>query len=285
MAERTATAIDLREVTHEEVAFYRDNGWVKLERLIGPELAGELLRTAQGVMGDEPEAAPDESEELQPKKGIWPKMGGRVQNIEYWQNYHFIARDDRAEPFHSLVFSKEIGRAAQRLMARDVPVRYSTDAVACKMPAGRAGNAPTDYHQDISSLPFDRVGPLTFWFALNDMTPEFGTMRFLSGSHRAGNLGRTRAQGRGTIEYYPELLDEYELSPPLSLQAGDATVHNAQVIHGSPENSTATPRWGYIVAYFPGDALWTGAFHHNFSSLGLEVNKPFEHPSLPVVYP
>lgn len=274
MTEQTAVAAGPREVTTAEAAQYRENGWVKLERFISPELAAEMLRAARDLV--EPQLGAEQEASF--NKGLrLEKLGGRVQNLDYWQDYHYVARDDGLEPFHSLVYSREIGLAAQRLIGREVGVRYSSDILAVKMPSGEPGSAPTDSHQDISSLPFDRIGPLTIWLALNDLTPEHGTMRFLSGSTRAGNLGRTRAIGKGTLEYYPEMLDAYETSPPMALAAGDATVHNAQVIHWAPENTTTEPRWGYIMAYFPDDALYTGAPNHNFDGIGLELNKPFEH--------
>lgn len=274
MADQATVVAAPREVTDEEAARYRTNGWVKLERFLSPELAAEMLAAAKALI--EPQL--DSDPEAAFNKGLrLDKLGGRVQNLGYWQDYHYAGRDDKVEPFHSLIYSRQIGDAVQRLIGRDVGVRYSSDILAVKMPSGGPGGAPTESHQDISSLPFDRIGPLTIWVALADLTPEHGTMRFLTGSTRAGNLGRTRAIGKSTLDYYPELLDQYEASPPMALQAGDATVHNAQVVHWAPENTTDEPRWGYIMAYFPADALYTGAPNHNFDGIGLELNKPFEH--------
>jgi ectoine hydroxylase-related dioxygenase (phytanoyl-CoA dioxygenase family) len=275
----------IRDVTADEVARYRENGWVKLERLIDPDLAAEMLAAAKAVMGERPEV--DDVDPERSQKSVYTsfKRGGKVFNANYWQDYHFIARDDQREPMRSVVFGGDLGRNAQRLMGRDVPVRYSSDILACKMPVGMPGSEATAWHQDIASLPFDRVGGLAFWVALNDIPPERGAMRFLSGSQREGCLGRTRVQGKGVNEYYPELYDRYELSPELTLRPGDATAHHAGVCHGAPVNSTDEPRWGYIVAYFPGDALYTGAPNHNFDGIGLEVNGPFDHPRFPQVHP
>jgi len=275
----------VRPVTDDEVAFYRENGWAKLERLIDPELAGELLAAAQELMGERPQATEFDPEKATKSVYTSYPRGGRVLDAVYWQDYHFAARDDKIEPFQSLVLLPEMGHNAQRLMARDVPIQYSSDILAVKMPVGSPGSSPTEWHQDIASLPFDRVGGLAFWLALNDVPAARGTMQFLSGSHREGCLGRTRAQGKGVKEYYPELLERYELSPPLDLTAGDATVHSSVVCHGAPENTTDEPRWAYIVAYFPGDALYTGAPNHNFDGLGLQPSGPFDHPRFPVVYP
>jgi ectoine hydroxylase-related dioxygenase (phytanoyl-CoA dioxygenase family) len=287
VAQREAVSAEPREITDDEVGFFRENGWVKLEQLISGELAAQLLAAVQGVMGTEPEAR-SEAKGIEQSANVKlgaDRRGGQVQDTGYWMDYHFIARDDRIEPCYSLVFGKVLPRNAQRLMERDVAVRYSSDLVACKMPTGHAGGKPTDWHQDFASLPFDRSGGLAFWLALDEVTEEQGAMRFLNGSHREGNLGRTRVQGKGVKEYYPELLERYEMSAPLRLRAGDATAHHNLVCHGAPENLADRPRWAYIVAYFPGDALYTGAYNHNFSDIGLAINKPIDHPRFPQVLP
>ena len=46
MTEREIEAV-LREVTDEEVAFYREYGWVMMKQLVAPEFATELLRVGK----------------------------------------------------------------------------------------------------------------------------------------------------------------------------------------------------------------------------------------------
>ena len=43
----------LREISQEEVSSYRENGWVKLEGLIAPSLAGEMLERAKAHLETE----------------------------------------------------------------------------------------------------------------------------------------------------------------------------------------------------------------------------------------
>lgn len=285
MAQISQPAIAPRAITDEEVAFYVENGWVKLDNLISPDLAEELLAGAKALM-ETGIASQGLAEEQEGDRFAKASQGTKVLDIGIWQDYHYPARDDHAEPFHSLVFSKQLGRAAQRLLAKDVPVQYSSDLLACKMPAGNRGGQATNWHQDFPIFPFDRYGSLAFWIALNDLPPERGTMRFLSGSQREGPIGRDGfLQGIDAVELYPGLLDRYEVSPPIHLKPGDATVHHAAVIHSAPKNSTPEPRWAYIIAFIPADTLYTGAAHHNFDGLGLEVNKPIRHERFPLVYP
>lgn len=279
VSDARAIAGAVRDVTDAEVEHYAEHGWVKLEGLLSPELTHALLTESQRLLATAPEDDGADTGNLSTGK-----RGGRVVDVGTWQDYHFLARDDHVQPFHSLAFSRELGHAAQRLIGRQVPVRYHADMLACKMPVGQAGDARTAWHQDFPIFPFDRYGSLAFWIALNDVPPQRGSMRFLDGSQREGPMGRCLVAGGDLLAEYPSLADKYPVSPPLHLAAGDATVHHAGVVHGAPQNTTTEPRWALILAYFPDDALYTGASHHNFNDKGLALNGRFEHPDFPIVY-
>jgi ectoine hydroxylase-related dioxygenase (phytanoyl-CoA dioxygenase family) len=267
----------MREVEDEEVSFYREHGWVKLDRLIAPELAAQMREAVADRVLSADAAA----------------VEGHVANSQLVhdradrRDWHFVARDHGLEPFRSLAYAREIGRNAQRFVGRKVPINYHADLLAVKMPEGHLASGPTGFHQDWVNFPFDRGGFLTFWIALDEIPPERGSMRFLSRSHEAGPLGRMGlVSGLQVTEYYPDLTRRYEMSPPLHLHAGDATVHNGLVVHGAPPNTTDRPRWAYILSYHPADTCYTGAPHHIFSpDLGLEVGKPIKHDRFRVVYP
>jgi len=280
MAVETAVPVQMREVTDEEVAFYQENGWVLLRELIPPSLAAEALAKVKTAI----ESAPS----VERKRGATQADEKHaIADIPQWRDWHFLGRDDHVEPFRSIAYSKEIGRNAQRFMGRDVPINYHADMMAVKMPAGEVASAPTGFHQDWVNFPFDRGGFLTFWFALDEITPEQGAMRFYQGAHKAGPLGKMGLiSGMPVDEYYPDLKDRYPLSEPIHLNAGDATVHNGMVVHGAPENSTERPRWVFLCSYHPADTCYTGAPHHIFSpDLGLEVGKPIKHELFPAIYP
>lgn len=68
-------------------------------------------------------------------------------------------------------------------------MRFYSDHVFAKNPESEA-DGDTPWHQDFPHHPRDRQGALNIWIALVDLTPEMGTMQFLSRSHRAGMLGR-----------------------------------------------------------------------------------------------
>jgi len=281
-----------RAATDEEVEHYKEKGWAKLDGLISAELAAELLAGAKDIIETETEAGTYATwsatgGETKDRYEAAGGVGGKVINIGNFQDYHFPGRDDKREPFRSLAFSRDMGSLAQQFIDRDVPIQFSTDMIACKMPVGSAGSDATRWHQDLPTLPFDRVGSMNIWVALDEVTPDRGALQFLSGSFREGPLGNEISDGEGKspLEVFSRQLAKYEMSPPLHLKPGDATVHNANTVHGAPQNTTDKPRWAYILAYFPADTRYTGATNHNFNDIGLEPLQVIRHERFPIIYP
>jgi ectoine hydroxylase-related dioxygenase (phytanoyl-CoA dioxygenase family) len=256
--------------TQEEVAHYRDNGWVHLPNLVPSSVATQLLEHAKTLMGGE-------AEEVKSNK---PNRTSSQRTM--WQDYDEPSKSDPV--FDEFAHSEGLGHVAHDLLGR--PVRYLQDQLLVKLPAAKGGGATT-WHQDMPYLPFDRSGVAHIWVALIDIPAEMGTMRFLSGSQKQGLFGRALHDDKGDLTAtHPELFDECEMSPPLDLRAGDATVHDAATVHFAPPNATDAPRWAYLTAFFRADTLFTGAPHRDTNAIPeLIPNKPFDHPRFPVAYP
>jgi hypothetical protein len=259
----------IRAISDEEVEHYRRNGWVKLEQLFSPSAVEGLLARAQARMGAEPlTVSREDPDERQPNEYDWYARWDGCSHADDW--------------IRGLGQSRALAGAASRLMGG--PVRFYFDHMFVKLPVSLEGGK-TPWHQDLPHHPLDRQGVLTIWVPLIDCPPEMGTMRFLSGSHRAGLLGRylNRRDGVCLIDEHPWVLDEYEMSPPLHLRAGDATVHNLAIVHYAQENTTGSPRWVYACQWLPPTARYTGAPNHRTDGHGLEVDQPLEHPRFPVI--
>jgi hypothetical protein len=271
---------DVRPVTDTEVAFFKENGWVYLPGLVRPDrsqamrergaprLAG--LMHGGNVQFDTPEA-------LRAQLTVANAEGqGVVTDNKKWLEWRGPVRAAHDEVFEEAVLSPRMGRNVQRLLGRDRPMRVYHDIFMCKLPD--AISTRTEWHQDSVAFPIDR-NALTVWIALDEITPDQGPVQFFSGSHRCGLLGRSSPDRRtDLLDEYPEL-GRFALSPPHHMHAGDATVHHGLVVHGATANNTARPRWSYAVAYFPGDARYTGAPNHDCDGFGLRVGQPVDHPS------
>lgn len=253
MTEREIEAV-VREVTDEEVAFYREHGWVMMERLVDPDFAAELLHVGQEWKRHKEQEGAD-----RPNKGL--------------------ALDEAAEPFGSFMLSRRMTENATRLVDRkrfkgvDIPLRYRIDLLLCKPP----GASGATYHQDSSEHGSDRVGELQFWLALAEVLPEMSAMRFVDRSHREGPLGSVFNDDQGNLlEQYPLLASELGLSEPFHYQPGDCTVHHGYTVHGGPDNTTDRHRWSYLFSYSPVDTRYWNGTARNWGSerkrLGDEAN-------------
>jgi hypothetical protein len=260
-----------RDITDEEAANFRRNGWARLDGLVTRDTAGALLDRLQAHMGADATASPLEGYRAKtPRPQSAQAMFNNLEDPSL--------RDDVLLDFSR---SREMARAAVKLAGG--PVRAWADEALVKMPAAAAGGR-TPWHQDFPYMPFDRTGLFNIWIPLVEVPPEKGSMRFVTGSHRLGPLGRViHLEGVDTLSLHPWIEKEYELSPPLHLQVGDATVHDAATIHFAPENRTDSPRWVYVVSFLPADTLYTGAPQRRTDDLGLVVNQPLEHTKFPVL--
>jgi hypothetical protein len=261
-----AVRTEVRPATDDEVEFYRQNGWAFLPGLIDPMLAAKMLEHAQALMG-----------ELGDANKLRPVMD---QENKFFNTYYRPDMDDGL--FRGVRMNASLGRNAALLLGRDMHIRSLTNFIAVKLPrdleTDKIGKGPTDYHQDHGAMPH-RGESLVFWIALDDVTPEMGSMRFYNGSHTLGWLA-------GDPLDWPRL-QACELSAPVQYKAGDATVHGTMVVHGAGENETTRSRWSYICNFFPHAAAWTGqeGRHTIGASEALEADKPFpDHPYYPHVY-
>jgi hypothetical protein len=261
----------IRDVTDDEVAHYRENGWVKLDGLLSRELVEQLLMTAKSKMGESAGAdLPDNRAAI-----MTPQLRALWND---WQN-----PGDEDAVFGSVSRSAAMGRLGSRLL-RDQDVRWWGDAVLCKLPSA-SGGSRTPWHQDFPYVALDRVGLLNVWVALVDMPPEMGTMSFLDGSNRLGPMGRVvhRTDGKDLLDLHPWIGEEHTVSGPFPMRAGDATVHDWSTVHAAPENRTDQPRWVYTNAMLPADTLFTGAQQRRTDGLSLKVNERLDHPRFPVL--
>src|SRR4029453_8519272 len=98
-----------RDVTDEEVATYRRDGWIFLPGLVDRELVADILAASKSLMG---ESGLDAT----------PRPGQDV-DWENWHDRHFMPREG-LEPFRSLSYAPDMGKAVQRFNERDVAVRH-----------------------------------------------------------------------------------------------------------------------------------------------------------------
>ncbi|MEU5885171.1 phytanoyl-CoA dioxygenase family protein [Spirillospora sp. NPDC047279] len=253
----------VREVSEREIADFRANGWARLPGLVAPEFVDGLRERALERLAERRD---------------------RFRNSYVDQAFgqdRDIARHDEA--YAALALSPQLARNVCRLLVGVDAVRLQVTNLLIKEPANGDGHGATVFHQDFPWMPMDRSAMLTVWLALADVPADMGSLRFYNGSHHHGSLGRSFVREDDDALSQHPWLETLELSDPIDLAAGDATVHSSLVVHGAPANERAEPRLSFTATYFDATALYTGAAYGQTDGLGLEVNKPFDHPMFPVV--
>jgi hypothetical protein len=123
--------------------------------------------------------------------------------------------------------------------------------VFCK-PAGTGKAIP--WHQDGQYWPIKPLATCSVWIALDDARPENGCMRFIPGSHSGGVVYRHRTSERNDIvlnqEVEPALFDESTARDDV-LEAGQFSLHDVYLIHGSNANRSPDRRAAFVIRYMP----------------------------------
>ena len=270
-----------REITEEEHAFFYEHGWVKLPKLISEADANLLRSEAERLMLGEGELKSNIS-----RVGNDADKGLRGHQMAQFHIYNEPSKS--SEAFQRIFDSPSLGHVAARFLSNRITgprkARRLGNTLFVKGRQSAAGSGSTGWHQDRPYFPFDRDSMVMLWLALAPVTPEMGSLRFIDRGHRLGMLGRySHVESIDMVDAYPGTAEHCGISPPLELNAGDCTIHDALTPHSAGPNLTDAVRWGLAMTYFPADTLYTGAPHRSFDGLGLEINEPFDHPNFPVV--
>ena len=159
-----------------------------------------------------------------------------LQSFNLWRVDPGIAR---------FVLAKRFARVAADLMGVD-GVRLYHDQALCKEPGG--GHTP--WHQDHFYWPLDTDKTITMWMPLVDVPPEVGSMTFVSGSHRMGDL-RGKSISDASDAEFAALIEERGLPTHThgAMTAGDATFHSGWTIHSAGPNPSSRLRTVMTVIY------------------------------------
>ena len=112
----------------------------------------------------------------------------------------------------------------------------------------------TPWHQDGEYWPIRPIATCSVWIAVDAATPENGCLRVIPGSHRDRRLMAHRFNGADGLSLPLELeTEEYDesIAHDIELEAGQVSLHDVFLAHGSEPNSSDRPRRGMTLRYMP----------------------------------
>ena len=104
------------------------------------------------------------------------------------------------------------------------------------------------WHQDNGYWKLDPPDAMSLWIALDDVDEANGCMRFVPGSHKAGEVGHMRAG-----QYIAQLKADADesLAVPAPMPAGWGLVHHCRTLHNTKPNHTTRQRRAWVMHMMP----------------------------------
>src|SRR5262249_43145793 len=108
------------------------------------------------------------------------------------------------------------------------------------------------WHQDGVYSGMHTTPSVSAWIALTPSTRENGCMRVVPGSHATGRLAHRMVADKKTLfGQSPEIestVDENR-AVDIELAAGEMSLHDSSIVHGSEPNLSATDRLGFVIRF------------------------------------
>lgn len=168
------------------------------------------------------------------------------------RNYRKIGDLELDEIFLSKVQNKNLARNCQALIGKTISLMRLT-----MMNKAQNGGTELPWHQDMGiDWPTDTMPKLAFWFPLDRLSKESGTLQIISGSHKHGVIGKGHMLESEDLNYAPsnKIVD-------ILINVGDVLLFDTCTLHRSGVNKTNSQRRAINGILMPGIAQHTAKNH------------------------
>jgi len=111
------------------------------------------------------------------------------------------------------------------------------------------------WHQDVTYWGLEPPCAITAWYAIDDSDRENGCMRVIPGTHTNGIRQHGKSGAAGNLlsinQEVPLTPEEEARAVDLELRAGEISLHDGTLIHGSLPNRSTRRRCGLTLRYVP----------------------------------
>ncbi|MEX0731158.1 MAG: phytanoyl-CoA dioxygenase family protein [Aquisalimonadaceae bacterium] len=220
-------------LTDEEIRTYQQEG------LVIPDyrLPEDLLQRMRAEVDDLIERHPDVRPELLSGPHNPWGQSAQVLGTEAWLEFCRFP---------------EILDMVEQLIGPDIILWGSQ--LFCK-PAGHGMAVP--WHQDAQYWPIHPPATVTVRIAIEDSLPENACMRYIPGSHHDHQVYGHEMLDRADVAVKQQIPDvDEEQARDDALLAGQISLHDLFLVHGSGENRSSKRRADYAIRYMPASSLY-----------------------------
>ena len=269
----------LREITEQEVETFECDGAIMLSGILDMDWVERLRAALERNMSI--------TAKTDPSRFTTDSSGGSFySNMFLWQT----------DPvFADYVLRSPLPKIASQLMKSE-KVNLLYDQIFVKEPGAKSSKTP--WHNDQPYWAIRGWQVLSFWLALDPVTPESGAVEYVKGSHRWNQWFQPqvfRANAPKATKENPDFepipdidsaRDRYDIIS-WSLKAGDLLVHHGLTVHGAGGNQRSdVRRRGYAVRYTGQDVTYDPqpASSEQLLNPELAPGDPLDSEKFPVVW-
>lgn len=229
------------EVTDQQIASYRRNGFVVIEGFLTPAELAHWQKTTQEAVDQRIETSGALSNQGDPES-------------YYAQVFlQCLKLADSHAGMRELMLDPRLGKLAAALAGVD-GIRIWHDQALFKPPFGN----PTAWHLDNPYWSFSSPDSISLWVALDDATKDNGCLYYLPGTHKMAHY-ETVGIGQNQADLFKVYKEWREIEPVgCPCPAGSAVLHNGLTAHGAGANMTNKPRRAMTCAYMPDGSAFNG---------------------------
>lgn len=226
-------------LTEDQVAFYRENGYLVVPDVVDADTVAELRALIDGFI--EKARSVSENDSVYDLELTHTPENPRVRRIKTPHKHHPRFKAVAADP--------RITDVLASLLGPDIRLHGT------KLNMKSAGyGAAVEWHQDWAFYPHTNDDLLATGLLLDDCDIENGPLMVLPGTHKGPTFDH-HAEGRFCGALDPEATGlDFSQAVPLTGKAGSMTIHHVRLVHGSSLNTSTRPRRLLLHEYGAADA-------------------------------
>lgn len=243
-------------LTDAEVTHYHEHGYVIPGFRFSSDRIAQLREALDRVIAANPHKRPEQL--------VSVHIAG--------ENAEGVVGDDE---FMAVCRDEEILDIVEQLIGPDI-VLWGCQAF-CK-PPGDGMEVP--WHQDGNYWPIKPLATCTLWLAIDDSVIQNGCLRVIPGSHRAQKLSTHQKEDRNDVVLNQRVVDhelDESAAVDIELEAGQMSLHDVYMQHGSNPNRSDRRRAGLAIRYMPSTSFFDRESNSDGTGAGYAVyfsNRP-----------
>ena len=236
-------------LTEEEVIRFKKDGVIRVQNAVDRAWVDRMLSVVDAQL-------------YRPSQWANDANPGADEDRLFTDRYQWRTNPD----IRAYIYESGVAQLAAQAM-QSKAARFYFDHILVKEPGT---SAVTPWHQDVPYWPFKGKQICSIWLALTDVTVQQSAMEFVRGSHADGKYYMPEVFGDRENHPTEWMRDaEGEPVPPIEddresydimgwdMQAGDAVIFSAWILHWAPGNNSSTQRRAAISTRWLGDdAVW-----------------------------